>query len=84
MDLLVWLIFGLIVGVVANMLDPRPARGGIIGAIVLGVVGALAGGYLGNLLFGVGVSGFNIPSLIVAVLGAMLVLFVGRMFRQTI
>lgn len=79
MDILTWIIFGLIVGVIANIIDPRPAQGGIIGAIILGIVGALVGGFIGNLIFGVDVTGFNFPSFIVAVLGALAVLFIGRM-----
>jgi len=82
MGVLAWLILGLIAGVVANMIDPRPSAGGILGAIVLGIVGALVGGFIGNTLFGVGVSGFNFSSMIVAVLGSLLVLFVGRMLSR--
>lgn len=78
MDILVWIVFGLIAGVVANMIDPHPAPGGIVMTIVLGIVGAIVGGWLGRMFFGVGVTGFNLPSLIVAVLGALLLLFLGR------
>lgn len=83
MNILLWILFGLVVGWIANVIDPRPAQGGLLGAIVLGVVGALVGGFLGSLLFGVGVTGFDLPSLIVAVLGALLVLYVGRAFLRT-
>jgi uncharacterized membrane protein YeaQ/YmgE (transglycosylase-associated protein family) len=78
MDLLAWAVFGLIAGVIANAIDPHESSGGILGAIVLGVVGAMVGGFLANLVFGVGVSGFNISSLVVAVLGSLLVLMAGR------
>lgn len=81
MSILVWLVFGLITGVVANMLNAGPARGGIIGAIVLGIVGAVVGGYLGNTFFGVGVSGFNVASFVVAIAGAVLVLVVARILK---
>ncbi len=83
MGILFYIIFGLIVGTIANVLDPKPGQGGILGSIVLGIVGAFIGGYLGNMLFGVGVTGFNISSMIVATLGALLALFVGRMFRRS-
>ena len=82
MNIFTWLIFGLIVGVVANIIDPRPSQGGIIGAIILGVVGAMVGGFIGNLIFGVSVSGFNFPSFIIAVLGAIGVLLIGRMIAK--
>jgi uncharacterized membrane protein YeaQ/YmgE (transglycosylase-associated protein family) len=80
MDLLAWIAFGLITGVIANVIDPRPSAGGILGAVVLGIVGAVVGGFLGNLLFGVGVTGFNISSFIVAVAGALLLLWGSRAF----
>jgi len=82
MDLITWVVFGLIVGVVANMLDPKPAYGGILGSIVLGVLGAVVGGFLGNFFIGVGVSGFNLPSFALAILGALLLLFLGRMLSK--
>lgn len=84
MSLLVWIVFGLIAGAIANMIDPAPARGGILGSIVLGIVGAIVGGWIGSALFGVGVSGFNLSSFIVAIGGALLLLFVGRMFTHSV
>lgn len=83
MNILAWILFGLIVGVIANMIDPAPQRGGILGAVVLGVVGALLGGFLGSLIFGIGVTGFDISSMIIAIIGALLVLFIGRAWRRT-
>ena len=72
-------IFGLIAGGIANYIDPRPSSGGLLGYLALGVVGATVGGYLGGMFFGVGVTGFNLSSFIVAVLGSLLMLWVGRM-----
>lgn len=83
MSIITWVVFGLIVGVVANLIDPRPSQGGLLGAIVLGILGAIVGGFLGNMLLGVDVSGFNVSSFAVAVVGALLLLFVGRMFRRS-
>lgn len=82
MNILAWIVFGLIVGIIANYIDPRPAYGGILGAIVLGILGALVGGFLSSLVFGVGISGFNLPSLIIAVLGALLLLLIARAVRR--
>ena len=82
MSILTWIVFGLVVGAVANLLDPRPSEGGLLGAAVLGIVGAMVGGFLGSLLFGTGVSGLNFPSLAVAVLGSLLLLFVGRALTE--
>lgn len=78
MNIIFWIAFGLIAGFVANVFDPRPARGGLLGMLVLGILGAVLGGFLGDLLFGVGVTGFNLSSFIVAVVGSLILLFVGR------
>ena len=82
MNIISWIIFGLIVGVIANFIDPSPARGGLFGTILLGILGALLGGFLGDLLFGVGVTGFNLTSFIVAVIGSLVVLFIARAIRR--
>lgn len=82
MNVLSWILFGLIVGIVANAIDPADNQGGLLGAVLLGVVGALVGGFLANLLFGVSVTGFDITSFIVAVAGALLVLFGARALRR--
>ncbi len=81
MNVLAWILLGIIAGSIANLVDPRPSRGGILGSMVLGILGALIGGYLGSLIFGVGVTGFDFSSVIVATLGALLLLFIGRALR---
>lgn len=75
------MFFGLLVGIIANLVDSSPARGGIGGAILLGVIGALVGGFLANIIFGFSISGFSLPSVIIASLGALLLLFIGRAIR---
>lgn len=82
MSFLLWIVFGLIVGSIANFVDPRQSQGGLLGSIILGIVGAVVGGYLGGLLLGTPVTGFNFSSLIVAVVGSLLVLYIGRMFNR--
>lgn len=82
MNFVAWIVFGLIVGLVANAIDPSNARGGILGTILLGIVGAIVGGFLANLIFGIRVTGFDFTSLAVAVLGSLLLLFIGRSFRE--
>lgn len=81
MTILYWVIFGLIAGSIANFIAPS-AQGGILGSIVLGIIGAVVGGYLGERFFNVGVTGFNVMSFVVAVSGALLVLFVSRLFMR--
>ena len=80
MTILYWIIFGLIAGVIAGFI--APSSQGIIGSIVLGIIGAIVGGYLGQKFFGVGVTGFNVTSFVVAVAGALLVIFVGRLLMR--
>lgn len=78
MDIIYWIVFGLIIGVIANMIDPRPSSGGIGGAIMLGIVGAIIGGFLGQTFLGVGVTGFNLVSIVISVAGSLVALFIGR------
>jgi uncharacterized membrane protein YeaQ/YmgE (transglycosylase-associated protein family) len=76
MGILSWVLFGLIAGAIAKFVMPGKQGSGWIMTIVLGIVGAVVGGYLGT-MFGIGnVSGFNIPSLLIAVGGGVLVLFI--------
>ncbi len=78
-NILYWIAFGLITGTVAEFIAPG-YRGGVVGSIILGVLGAIVGDYLGPKVFGMGITGFNLPSFGVAVAGSLLVLFIGRMF----
>lgn len=79
MSIIYWIVFGLIAGSIANFITPS-SHGGIVGSIILGIIGAVVGGFLGQRFFGVDVTGFNIMSLIVAVAGALVVLFIARLF----
>ncbi len=83
MNIITWTIFGLIVGAAANIIFPDSSRGGILGAILLGVAGAVVGGLIASMFFGQNVSGFNLPSLVIAIGGSILLLFLGRYLRRT-
>ena len=73
---------GLIVGLLARFIMPGKERGGIIITILLGIGGALLGGYLGSEL-GVGtVSGFDIRSILIATGGAILILLLFKLIRK--
>ncbi|ARD40664.1 GlsB/YeaQ/YmgE family stress response membrane protein [Edwardsiella ictaluri] len=83
MGIIAWGVLGLIVGIMAKWLMPGRDDGGIIMTVALGIVGALLGGYFGNLLFHMNITaGFNLKSLIMSVIGAMLVLFIYRKIRS--
>jgi uncharacterized membrane protein YeaQ/YmgE (transglycosylase-associated protein family) len=82
MGILSWILLGAIAGSLANFIDPHPSKGGILGSIVLGIVGAIVGGWIGGTLLGLDVTGINITSIIVAVVGSLLLLLLGRMFMR--
>ena len=77
MGIISWIVLGAIAGFLANMIVG--GREGLIGTIILGIVGAVVGGYIATTVFHQGdVTGVNIESIVIAVLGAILVLFVWR------
>ena len=75
MGILAWIVLGLIAGFIGSKIVNHTGSG-IIMDIVLGVVGALVGGFLFSIFGATGVTGFNIYSMIVAVVGAVVVLFI--------
>jgi uncharacterized membrane protein YeaQ/YmgE (transglycosylase-associated protein family) len=79
MGIIAWIVVGLIAGALAKLIMPGDDPGGIIVTILLGIVGAFVGGFIVNLLGGAGVSGFNLWSIVVATIGAMILLAVYRM-----
>jgi uncharacterized membrane protein YeaQ/YmgE (transglycosylase-associated protein family) len=81
MGLISWLVLGLVVGVVAKWLMPGPDGGGFLLTIVLGIAGAFVGGFIGSLLGLGSVSGFNLGSIALATVGAMLLLWGHRQLR---
>ncbi len=75
MGIFSWIFLGLIVGILAKWIMPGKDPGGIIITIIIGISGALLGGFIGSIL-GLGtVTGFNLGSLILAILGALALLF---------
>lgn len=77
--ILAWIIFGAIAGWLASMIAGNNGEQGLIGNIIVGILGAVIGGWLaGFLLDSPGVTGFNLSSFIVAVVGAVLLLFIKR------
>ena len=75
MGIIAWIIFGLIAGIIAKLIMPGRDGGGFFLTCSLGIVGAVVGGWLAT-KFGIGgsISGFNLHSFLVAVVGAILVL----------
>ncbi|HAR8976071.1 TPA: GlsB/YeaQ/YmgE family stress response membrane protein [Salmonella enterica] len=83
MGIIAWIIFGLIAGVIAKLLMPGRDGGGFILTCILGIVGAVVGGWLAT-MSGIGgsISGFNLHSFLVAVVGAIVVLVIFRLLRR--
>jgi len=79
MGLFSWIVFGLIAGFIGSKLVNKEGQGAVMN-IVLGIVGAVVGGYIATLLGLGGVSGFNLYSLIIAIGGAVVVQVIYRAF----
>jgi uncharacterized membrane protein YeaQ/YmgE (transglycosylase-associated protein family) len=77
--ILSWIIFGLIAGAIAKFLTPGRDPGGCIITIVIGVVGALLGGWLATVLGFGGISGFDFRSFVIAIGGSILLLAIWRL-----
>jgi uncharacterized membrane protein YeaQ/YmgE (transglycosylase-associated protein family) len=78
MNLLVFLVFGALVGWMASVFMKTNSRQGLIGDILLGIIGAVVGGFVMNLLGFSGVTGFNLYSIVVGLVGAIVVIMIGR------
>ena len=80
MDILLWIILGAAAGWLADMV--MASNHGMLGDIILGIIGGVVGGFIMNSLGQPGVTGFNFYSLIVAVIGAIVLIFIGRLIRR--
>jgi uncharacterized membrane protein YeaQ/YmgE (transglycosylase-associated protein family) len=82
MGILSWIIMGLIVGILAKWIMPGRDPGGAIVTILIGIAGAFVGGYISTALGFGSVTGFNFPSIVIAIGGALLLLFAYRKLKQ--
>ncbi len=82
MGILSWILVGLVAGWLADMVMGN--RHGLVGDLLLGVVGAILGGFIAGQLLGMGdvISGFNLTTLIVVFLGAVLVVVIAGALRR--
>ena len=75
MGIIAWIVVGLIAGILAGYIVKGDESLGILGRIVLGIVGAVVGGFLAGLVTGGDyITGINIPTIIVATIGAVIVI----------
>ncbi len=77
MGIIGWIVLGLVAGAIAKLILPGRQGGGWIITLVLGVVGALLGGFIGSAVFGVGLEGFfDITTWLLAIGGSIIVLLI--------
>jgi uncharacterized membrane protein YeaQ/YmgE (transglycosylase-associated protein family) len=81
-NIVLWIVFGALAGWLASLIMRTDASMGAGANIIVGIIGALIGGFIMNALVGQGVTGFNIYSLLVAIGGAVILLFLVRVFRR--
>ncbi len=81
-NIIFWIVLGALAGWIASMIMGRDASMGAGANIVVGIVGAVIGGLLMNALGGPGVTGFNLYSILVAIAGAVVLLFLVGLFRR--
>lgn len=85
-NIIAWVVLGLIAGAIAKAIYPGHQGGGIFATIGLGILGALVGGWLGGLILGTGggaaAGALSIPSIIFAVIGAIVLIFIWGLVTQ--
>ncbi len=84
--IIAWVVLGLIAGAIAKAIYPGHQGGGFLATTVLGIIGALVGGYLGQVILGTSAGAsfgaLTLPSIAFAVIGAMVVLFIWGLLTQ--
>ncbi len=82
MGLISWIVIGLLAGLLARWIMPGEDPGGIIVTILVGMAGASVGGFIVSILGGTGATGFNVWSILVATLGAVILLALYRLVAR--
>lgn len=82
-NLILWIILGAAAGWIASIIVKRDAQMGALANIIVGVVGAMLGGFLFNLIGLTGDTGFNLWTLFVAIIGSVVLLFLVGLVRRT-
>ena len=80
MDFIIWIVFGALAGWVADIV--MSSDHGLIEDVVLGIIGSVVGGFIMNQFGQPGVTGFNLYSIVVAVIGAVVLIFIGRALHK--
>lgn len=77
-NILTWIAFGLVTGLIASAFSTERLKGGVYSAILLGIIGAVTGGALATFILGVGMRGFDVTAFAVAIIGAIVFLILQR------
>jgi uncharacterized membrane protein YeaQ/YmgE (transglycosylase-associated protein family) len=80
--LISWIVVGLIAGLLARWVTPGPDPGGIIVTVLVGMAGASVGGFVVGILGGGGATGLNVWSILVATIGALILLFLYNLIAR--
>lgn len=84
MNILLWLLLGLVAGWLASVIMRTNSEQGMLMDIIMGVVGAFVGGFIISFFGQPGVTGFNLYSVLIATLGAVVAIWLGRALRTTV
>lgn len=81
MGIISWIVVGLIAGWLAGMVM-KGGGYGVIGDIILGIIGAVVGGFLASTFLGANISGINVETIVIAAVGAVIVVFASRLLMR--
>ncbi len=82
MGIILWIVFGALVGWIASLIMKTDAQQGAMLNIIVGIVGAVIGGWVMNMLGHTGTTGFNLYSFLVALLGAVILIAIVKALRR--
>jgi uncharacterized membrane protein YeaQ/YmgE (transglycosylase-associated protein family) len=81
-NIILWLALGFVAGMIIHLVDPGDAKGGILATTLFGIIGAVVGGFLTSLFFGLHITGFNFQSILIALAGGAIVALVHRLLMR--
>lgn len=82
MEILTWILFGALFGMIAHALDPKHTKEEIFGAMLVGGIGAFNGGIVAKMLFDGSYSGLHVSSVVIMMVSIFALLLVGRMLKN--
>lgn len=81
MSIISWILLGLVAGAIAKFIHPGKDPGGWLATLIIGIAGSVVGGFIGRTLGFGEATGFNLGSIIIATIGAVVCLFLYRRFK---